>query len=151
MAEPTHTVMVLPRGNLKELLLQYFQYGWWKVSVIHKHKGIASLRHVIPAVFVLYILLGGVAVACASLVGNCASSLLTVLYGCVLALYLLGDVVASLIACARIGDLVLLPGLLVVFPAYHFSYAAGFLIAAFGRMGRTSKRNLPPYAQQLSR
>jgi len=42
-----------PRGNFVQLYRQYFQYGFWKVAVIRKHKMPASLRHLVPAAFVL--------------------------------------------------------------------------------------------------
>jgi glycosyltransferase involved in cell wall biosynthesis len=37
-----------------DLWLQYFQYGFWKMIVAKKHKRVISLRHLVPALFVLY-------------------------------------------------------------------------------------------------
>ena len=42
-----------PRGSTVRLLRQYMQYGYWKVRVIQKHKIPASVRHLIPGLFVL--------------------------------------------------------------------------------------------------
>lgn len=41
------------RGSAGQLYRQYLQYAFWKVSVIRKHGKIASLRHLVPAGFVL--------------------------------------------------------------------------------------------------
>src|SRR4030043_1538363 len=40
------------RNSIKKLFLQYFQGGFWKVLVIKKHKLPASIRHLIPGIFV---------------------------------------------------------------------------------------------------
>ena len=42
-----------PRETLRQLFSQYVQYGYWKARVMQKHKLPASLRHVIPACFIL--------------------------------------------------------------------------------------------------
>lgn len=41
------------RTSFKKLWSQYYQYGYWKVRVQQLHKGIASIRHIIPSIFVL--------------------------------------------------------------------------------------------------
>jgi hypothetical protein len=46
---------------LTALFRQYFQYGYWKVRVIQKHKLPASPRHLVPGVFVLGLALGWLA------------------------------------------------------------------------------------------
>ena len=40
-----------PRSTLSSLFRQYFQYGFWKVLVIRKHRLPASWRHLIPGIF----------------------------------------------------------------------------------------------------
>lgn len=47
-----------PRSSLKKLWKQYYEYGYWKVRVIQKHKFPASIRHLVPGIFVLSISLG---------------------------------------------------------------------------------------------
>ncbi|MBF0430912.1 MAG: glycosyltransferase family 2 protein [Fibrobacteria bacterium] len=42
-----------PRDSLQALWKQYFEYGFWKVRVIQKHKQAPSLRHFIPCCFAL--------------------------------------------------------------------------------------------------
>lgn len=47
-----------PRPSLKKLWTQYYEYGYWKVRVIQKHKFPASIRHLVPGLFVISIILG---------------------------------------------------------------------------------------------
>ena len=42
-----------PRDRLQSVFKQYKQYGYWKVLVIRKHQLPASIRHLVPATFVL--------------------------------------------------------------------------------------------------
>lgn len=44
-----------PRASLAALFRQFHQYGYWKVPVIRKHQLPASLRHLAPFGFVLWI------------------------------------------------------------------------------------------------
>jgi glycosyltransferase involved in cell wall biosynthesis len=41
-----------PRASFKALFRQFFQYGYWKVPVIIKHRLPASPRHVLPFAFI---------------------------------------------------------------------------------------------------
>ena len=41
-----------PRASLAALFRQFFQYGYWKVPVIRKHRLPASPRHLVPFAFV---------------------------------------------------------------------------------------------------
>lgn len=45
------------RSNFNNLWKQYNQYGYWKVFVNKKHQSLTSTRQIIPAVFVIYLLL----------------------------------------------------------------------------------------------
>lgn len=101
-----------PRASLRRLFHQYFQYGFWKVAVIRKHRIPASWRHLVPASFVLAtVLLPFVSLK---------------LWGGMLAAYLLACAAASVLAARRHGW-TLVPALPLVFFAYHFSYGSGFL------------------------
>ncbi|HEX3140527.1 MAG TPA: glycosyltransferase family 2 protein [Rhizobacter sp.] len=42
-----------PRASLSQVFRQYLQYGYWKPFVMKKHGQAASLRHLVPGVFVL--------------------------------------------------------------------------------------------------
>jgi GT2 family glycosyltransferase len=44
------------RGSITKLFTQYFKYGLYKPLVLRKVKGSVRLRHLIPSVFVLYLL-----------------------------------------------------------------------------------------------
>jgi succinoglycan biosynthesis protein ExoA len=41
-----------PRASYMALLRQFYQYGYWKVPVIRKHRLPASPRHLVPFAFV---------------------------------------------------------------------------------------------------
>jgi len=50
-----------PRGSLYKLWRQYFQYGFWRIRTLQKHKRPATFRQLVPLLFVLSILLWGLA------------------------------------------------------------------------------------------
>jgi succinoglycan biosynthesis protein ExoA len=107
-----------PRSSLRDLFLQYVQYGYWKVRVIQKHKLPASVRHVVPGCFVLslaILLLAGIFFPFAG----------WALFA-VLSTYLVCNLIASLITAGQNG-LALLTLLPIVFAAYHFGYGCGFI------------------------
>jgi succinoglycan biosynthesis protein ExoA len=110
-----------PRSSLIALARQYFQYGYWKVRVIQKHGRPASVRHLVPVAFVLFIALGWV--------GGLAHPAFWLAYLGVLATYVLIGLVYSCRA-AR-ADWALLPALPLVFSVYHLSYGAGFAGGVF--------------------
>ena len=114
-----------PRPSLKKLWIQYYQYGYWKVRVIQKHKVPASIRHLVPGTFVLSIFLG--------LLLTCYKGIGLIILIPVLGLYL----PALLFFTIKVGtsqspvsinntykNLILLA---LVFCILHFSYGTGFL------------------------
>jgi glycosyltransferase involved in cell wall biosynthesis len=116
-----------PRGRLSALFCQYFQYGFWKVAVIRKHKLPASWRHLVPGAFVGGNLALLAAILCAGLAGqtgafHLAIALLAVADG----LYVVATTVAAAVTARRYGWR-LLPILPAVFAVYHVSYGLGFL------------------------
>jgi glycosyltransferase involved in cell wall biosynthesis len=106
------------RGNLAALFQQYRQYGYWKVRVIQKHKLPASFRHLVPAGFLMSLIMLAVA----------SFLWLPALWGLlgVIVLYATCNLGASLVTAGKKGWK-LLPLLPVVFATYHFSYGLGFL------------------------
>lgn len=120
----------VPRSSLPALCRQYLQYGYWKVRVIQKHARPASVRHVVPAAFVLTVM----TLAPASLIVPLAGWLLL----SVLAAYLVLVLGASSQTAARHGWR-LAPILPLVFAAFHLSYGLGSLhgIIDFGLLRRT--------------
>jgi hypothetical protein len=103
------------------LFAQYYQYGFWKVAVIRKHRRPASRRHLVPGVCVALT----VALAAASLLWRWPIAVLAAL----VATYFIAAVSASIGAAHRNGwDL--LPALPAVFAVYHVAYGLGFLAGA---------------------
>ncbi|MEO2047138.1 MAG: glycosyltransferase family 2 protein [Pirellulales bacterium] len=106
-----------PRGSLKSLFRQYLQYGYWKVRVIQKHRRPASVRQLIPVIFVLGVLLGWI-------VGQVHPTL-KVTYWATLATYGITSLAFS-IRTLTFAQWRLLPIMPVVFFVYHLSYGLGF-------------------------
>jgi GT2 family glycosyltransferase len=117
------------RASFKKLFRQYYQYGYWKVYVNRKHTTITTLRQLVPAFFVLFLLS---AAALPFLPG-----IITYAYLGVLALYL----VAGGTAAARSGASFF--KVLFSFIVLHISYGAGYLegIAAFLLFRKGPKRS----------
>ena len=117
-----------PRGSLTALFRQYFQYGFWKVSVIRKHGKPASWRHLIPGVCLLIgvVLLLGAAGAILSGSAWWKSAFVNACAG-LAGLYLAVSIGAAFLIARRDGwrFLLILPA---VFATYHLSYGLGFLL-----------------------
>ena len=107
-----------PRNSLSTLFRQYMQYGYWKVRVIQKHRLPASLRHLVPAAFLLALITLGIAGL---------FSQVALLFGAVAVMaYLCLNLLASLVTASG-GGWSLLPILPVVVAGYHCGYGYGFL------------------------
>jgi succinoglycan biosynthesis protein ExoA len=120
-----------PRSTLTSLFRQYFQYGFWKVAVIRKHRIPASWRHLVPAAFVLANIVPGSATLMAAIAGAANwRDLAGLAWAAVLAPYGVFTVAAS-IAAARRSGFALLPCLPAVFATYHVSYGLGSLAGIF--------------------
>ena len=129
-----------PRSSLRALARQYGQYGYWKTRVIRKHRIPASWRHLVPGAFALALVMSGVA---ALFVPICR-----LLFGSIVALYVMASSAASILACRRMENLKLLPVMPIVFGAYHLSYGLGFLR---GLCDLGMKRKPPAAASALVR
>jgi succinoglycan biosynthesis protein ExoA len=124
-----------PRTRLAGLFGQYFQYGYWKVAVIQKHRRLVAWRNLVPSLCLLV----GTALLCgaagAGLEGSLRWRNAFAASWCMLAaLYALASLSFAFAVASRKGWS-LLPGLPVVFATYHFSYALGFLLALVYRPG----------------
>ncbi|KEZ85453.1 succinoglycan biosynthesis protein exoa [Clostridium sulfidigenes] len=105
------------RGSLKKLWKQYYQYGFWKVRVMQKHGKTASIRHLIPMMFVL---------------GNVLGILLSILFKpifyiwmSVLGIYIISDLFESFKITKQKRKL--FKYISIIFPILHISYGIGFL------------------------
>jgi len=107
-----------PRVSLRSLWRQYAQYGYWKVRVIQKHGLPASVRHLVPAAFVLTML----TLPIIALVWPWALWI----WGGLGVLYSVCNLAAS-VATARRSSLTLCLVLPAVFACYHLGYGYGFL------------------------
>ncbi|GAC1663823.1 MAG: hypothetical protein NVS9B4_18910 [Candidatus Acidiferrum sp.] len=117
-----------PRAEFSSLLRQYFQYGYWKVAVIRKHKIPSSWRQLVPGLFVATNICLPLLALVARASGNWALAALSFLAWIILlAAYAIANITASMFCAARYGWR-LLPFLPVCFGVYHFSYGAGFLL-----------------------
>jgi glycosyltransferase involved in cell wall biosynthesis len=107
-----------PRSSFGALFRQYYQYGYWKVPVIRKHRMPASWRQVTPFGMVI----AGISLAILGFVVPWAWSVLMALVTAYMALSL----AASVQAAGASGDYRLGFILPFIFLAYHVSYGAGF-------------------------
>lgn len=103
-----------PRGSIRSLMKQYFQYGLFKPLVLKKVKSEIKARHLIPSAFVLYFI---------------SIPILYLFVGAIsklpLIVYLLFDVYFSLAKQQGTSEKI---NSLVIYPALHISYGCGFLL-----------------------
>lgn len=105
------------RDSLKKLWRQYFQYGFWKVKVMKKHGKTASIRHLVPMVFVVTNILG-------ILLGIFLKTI-RIFWIIEVVTYALCDIICSIkITKGQNGTLRYIP---IIFPILHISYGLGFL------------------------
>ncbi len=111
-----------PKDSFKKLFKQYFNYGLWKVAVIKKHRKPSRLAHLVPMLFVAFILIFGIL--------SFVSKFFLFIFLSVMALYLILDFYFSFknkYAKSTVYKL----GLMLVHPIIHFSYGLGFWIGIF--------------------
>jgi glycosyltransferase involved in cell wall biosynthesis len=107
-----------PRGSLRTLWKQYFQYGFWRIRTLQKHKRPASLRQLVPLLFVSSLLFFGLA----GLAWRPFGILLTV----EVALYVVGLVMGA-VDVGRKSGWRYTPVAPVIFAVLHFAYGTGSL------------------------
>lgn len=117
LLSPTIISKYYTRGSFSKLWTQYFQYGFWKVRVIQKHKKPAALRHLVPLIFVISLILGTLA--------SPFSKVTRYLFLLEIILYLSGAIIFSLKASK--GQIKYVPRMLIAFLILHTSYGIGFL------------------------
>lgn len=105
------------RGSFRKLWRQYFQYGFWKVRVIQKHKKPASLRHLVPITFVLS-LIGGTIL-------SAFSNVVKYLFSIELLLYFLCAFIFAVKASKEKPKHIL--KIFISFIILHVGYGIGFL------------------------
>lgn len=106
------------RSSLKKLWKQYFQYGYWKVRVIQKHKIPSSIRQLVPVTFVSTL---GILSICSIFSNISKVSLIGIL-----SVYFLCSLMFSILSCkSRSKKFILI--LPLIFLILHLSYGIGFL------------------------
>lgn len=122
-----------PRGTPGALYRQYFQYGYWKVRLLRKHRAPTSMRQLVPVVaLVLAVMLG---------VSSTFSRTARVVLGALVGTYVICSVLASAQAAWRVRRWSLLPVLPVVFALYHLGYGLGYATGLYDAvMGRGRAR-----------
>jgi glycosyltransferase involved in cell wall biosynthesis len=120
LLDPRIKISYTPRGSYRGVFRQYFQYGYWKVRVMRKHRQVLSGRSLAPPLFVLSLLVL-VPVAIFLPVAR-------VILGIELAAYLLGALVFGVWSVrARKEPLDLVPRVVAVYPMFHVAYGVGML------------------------
>ncbi len=107
------------RDSIKKLWKQYYQYGFWKVRVIQKHKRPASLRHLIPALFSSFVVFG--------ILLSLFSMISRIVFLSILGLYLAIDLIVSIKISLK-NSFSYFRYLIIIFPILHLSYGFGFIM-----------------------
>lgn len=116
------------RSSMRTLFAQYRQYGYWKLRVMAKHPGTASLAYALPAAFV----------ACVALLLVLAPWIGTKPLLALLAAYGAATLLASLLVGFSQRAWRWLPALPLAFATMHVAHGLGFIASAVDRMlGRT--------------
>jgi glycosyltransferase involved in cell wall biosynthesis len=106
-----------PRSTLKSLFSQYYQYGLYKPLVLSKIKSGMKLRHLVPAIFVLYLVM-----ICLGLLQHVVPIiyvLLPLIFYCLIAAYFALKSGKHSMVKVRI---------FIAYFALHISYGTGFLV-----------------------
>jgi succinoglycan biosynthesis protein ExoA len=118
--DPAIRVHYKPRGSLRKVFQQYFDYGYWKVAVMAKHRQLPGPRSLVPLA-----LIGSVGLL--ALLGTQSPTARRLLW-VELALYGgLAAASATATVRARRESPDLLPSVVAVFPAFHLGYGSGML------------------------
>lgn len=104
------------RASLKKLYKQYYQYGYWKVYVNKKHKTITTIRQIVPLLFVVFILFGGLL--------SFTSKIILFLYLSILFFYM---ILAFIFAYKKSNKPVDIFLIIYSFLILHISYGLGFM------------------------
>lgn len=111
--DPELSVGYRPRPNLRRLARQYFDYGTWKRRVLRRHPGSVRWRQVIPPLATVAVVAGVV---------------LAPLWPVTLVAPLGYVAAVAVAAVATRRDAATMARLLVIYPAMHLSWGAGFLV-----------------------
>jgi succinoglycan biosynthesis protein ExoA len=111
--DPELSASYKPRGSLRALAKQYFDYGRWKRTVVRRHPQSLRWRQAVPPVVTAAVVVGAV--------GGLATRKAWLLPGA----YALAVVIAAALTGSTHEHRL---RLVAVFPAMHLSWGAGFLV-----------------------
>ncbi len=131
-----------PRSTLSALFRQYFQYGFWKVAVIRKHRLPGSWRHVVPMAFVAGNALLLLAIAILAALNSAQELPILTAWVIVCGCYLIAICGASIVTAMR-SEWTTLPYLPAIFATYHVAYGVGFLTGLQWFFRNTTQVNGP--------
>ena len=136
--DPTIRSVYRPRGSLRAVWRQYFDYGFWKIEVMRKHRQVSSARSLAPAALVIDLGLVGVA----SALHPRARRLLlaqAAVYGVAATTF------AAKAMIRRNEPAKSPPRVVAVFPCFHLAYGSGMVAAATrAAVGRGRERTDAP-------
>jgi succinoglycan biosynthesis protein ExoA len=118
--DPALWVRYRPRGSLRGLARQYFDYGRWKRAVVRRHPRSLRWRQAAPPALVV------------GLAGSLVVSIVRPIALVVPAVYLASTVGASVFAGRTTAEAARLA---VIFPTMHLAWGTGFLTGGAGRRG----------------
>ncbi|HNT64676.1 MAG TPA: glycosyltransferase family 2 protein [bacterium] len=115
---PNISATYFPRSDFIKLWKQYFQYGFYKVRVMRRHFSMMQIRQFVPALFVFAL---GLSALC-----SCFNSGCRIAFAFVAGIYLITNILFSLIITARSGlrFIFIVP---IAFLILHLSYGLGFI------------------------
>jgi succinoglycan biosynthesis protein ExoA len=117
--DPAIRSIYFARPTLRELMRQYWRYGYWKWRMLRRYPDTLRWRQALPPLFVL------------SLIGLAALSVFIPLAGFLLAaelvLYFSIMIFAGLRVSLQQGNAYFLPGLPLAIAAMHLAWGSGFL------------------------
>jgi succinoglycan biosynthesis protein ExoA len=116
---PELEIIYFCRSSLAGLWIQYFRYGFWKVSVIQKYGKLTSIRHLVPAGFVLILV--------TALSFSFFSPYFSYLLLAILGMYALVSSTCALHVALKSGFHYVL-SLPIIFLTLHLSYGTGFIL-----------------------
>jgi succinoglycan biosynthesis protein ExoA len=118
--DPSIRVSYRPRGSFRSLARQYYEYGYWKIAVMAKHRQVLSARSLVPIALV-----GSLALL--ALAEPLSQGAKWLLLGEAMAYFGLAVAFGARTIAIRRESWSLLPLVLVAFPVCHVSYGVGML------------------------
>ncbi len=122
-----------PRSRLGQVFRQYLQYGYWKPFVMKKHGQAASLRHLVPAAFV--VALGVCTINAVVGIGAWPFFVLVASYALVVA------AMSAAVLLAAPQSAAVARRVPAVIATYHLAYGIGTLVGAFDALTDRSPRD----------